>query len=126
VRILIVDDSPTMRRVLTHYLRRMGFAQVSAVSRGREALWSLYAGAPIDLIISDWLMPEMDGIELTHRVRSSPWSRIPILMVTSNAGDDSILEALEAGVSHYIIKPFSAEVLAARVRTLLPTRVAAS
>ncbi len=119
MKILVVDDSFTMRRLIVRFLNRMGHHEVFCATNGREAYTELFKEDGVDLIITDWLMPEMDGIEFTARVRQSPWKDIPILMVTTNAGSDSVVEALRAGVNHYLVKPFSNDSFGAKVNLLL-------
>ena len=119
MKILVVDDSFTMRRILARYLHGMGEYDIFMAENGKDAFTTLVKEGGMDLIITDWLMPVMDGIELTARVRRSPWKGVPILMVTTNAAHESVIEALRAGVDNYLVKPFSTEALGTKVNLLL-------
>jgi two-component system chemotaxis response regulator CheY len=115
MKFLVVDDSSTMRRIIKNSLKRIGFEDIVEAENGRDALEKL---ADVDIILTDWNMPEMDGLEFVKRVRSSD-SKIPILMVTTNAAKDDIVEALKNGVNNYIVKPFTPETLKEKVETVL-------
>ena len=109
MRFLIIDDSITMRRIIANILVRSGFTEVVHAGNGREALDRL-ATETIDVVITDWYMPEMNGLDFVKALRSTPaTSHIPIVIVTANAASDDIQHALELGVSSYILKPFSVE-----------------
>jgi two-component system chemotaxis response regulator CheY len=115
MKFLIVDDSSTMRRIIKNSLKRIGFEDIIEASHGKEAL-EIYEDA--DIILTDWNMPEMDGLEFVKNVRSKDKS-IPILMVTTNAAKDDIVEALKNGVNNYIVKPFTPETLKEKVEAVL-------
>lgn len=115
MRFLVVDDSSTMRRIIKNSLKRIGFEDIVEAENGRDALEKM---ADIDIILTDWNMPEMDGLEFVKRVRASN-GRIPILMVTTNAAKDDIVEALKNGVNNYIVKPFTPETLKEKVEAVL-------
>jgi two-component system chemotaxis response regulator CheY len=115
MKFLIVDDSSTMRRIIKNSLKRIGFEDILEASHGKEAL-EIYEDA--DIILTDWNMPEMDGLEFVKKVRSKDKS-IPILMVTTNAAKDDIVEALKNGVNNYIVKPFTPETLKEKVEAVL-------
>ena len=117
MKILVVDDSPAMRRIIIGNLSRMGHTDVLEGENGRSGLARLDQG-PVDLIITDWDMPEMDGIEFAREVRSRN-AAVPILMVTTHAATRDIVQALEAGVSTYVVKPFTQESLKERIDSLL-------
>ena len=119
MHILVVDDSSTMRRILTRVLARMGFPRTSEAANGKDALARMTA-SPVDLVIVDWNMPGMSGPELTRAIRSSPATRdIPVLMVTANATSDEVQYARLAGVSGYVVKPFSGETLKQQIASVL-------
>jgi two-component system chemotaxis response regulator CheY len=119
MHILVVDDSSTMRRILTRVLARMGFPKTSEAANGKDALARMTA-SPVDLVIVDWNMPGMSGPELTRAIRSSPATRdIPVLMVTANATSDEVQYARLAGVSGYVVKPFSGETLKQQIASVL-------
>jgi len=111
IRILVVDDFSTMRRIVRNLLRELGFNNIEEAENGQEALHKLRA-KPFDFVVSDWNMPVMQGIDLLREIRSDPRLKaIPVLMVTAEAKRDNILEAAKAGVNGYIVKPFTAETL---------------
>lgn len=115
MKFLVVDDSSTMRRIIKNSLKRIGFEDIIEAENGRDALEKL---ADVDIILTDWNMPEMDGLEFVKRVRASD-TKIPILMVTTNAAKDDIVEALKNGVNNYIVKPFTPETLKEKVEAVL-------
>ena len=115
MKFLIVDDSSTMRRIIKNSLKRIGFEDIIEASNGKEAL-EVYREA--NIILTDWNMPEMDGLEFVKNVRLQDKS-IPILMVTTNAAKDDIVEALKNGVNNYIVKPFTPETLKEKVEAVL-------
>lgn len=116
MRFLVVDDSSTMRRIIINTLSKLGHHDVIEASNGREGLERLSAESTIDLIITDWNMPEMSGIDFIRAVRTMNNLRdIPVLMVTTNAAKDDIVQAMAAGVSHYIVKPFTPDTFKEKV-----------
>ena len=111
IKILIVDDYDTMRRVLNSLLRQLNFTNVEEASDGAEALEKLNKNK-FDLIISDWNMEPMTGIQLLREIRADDnLSDIPFIMITAETKSENVIAAKEAGVSNYIIKPFNAETL---------------
>ena len=111
IRILIVDDFSTMRRIVKNLLNDLGFVNTAEADDGHTALAELRKG-PYDLIITDWNMPGMPGIDLLKQVRAdATLARIPVLMVTAEAKREQIIEAAQAGVNGYVIKPFTAATL---------------
>lgn len=118
MKILIVDDFSTMRRIIKNSLRQLGFNNVVEASDGTEAVRVLNSDT-IEFIISDWNMPEMSGIELLKFVRSEDnLKHIPFLMVTAEAQQENILMAVQSGVSNYIVKPFTAETLKEKIEKI--------
>ena len=118
-RILIVDDSPSMRQVIARALSQAGYQTVEAID-GRDALDLLAAGATVDLALVDVNMPRLDGIALVRELRASERTRsIPILMVTTEPRREKREEARRAGATGWILKPFRPECVVARVRELL-------
>jgi two-component system chemotaxis response regulator CheY len=117
VKILIVDDSSTMRRIIINTLSRIGYTDVVEGENGKSGLEKLGQGG-VEMIITDWNMPEMDGLEFVKTVRGSNPS-IPILMVTTNAAKEDIVEALQAGVNNYVVKPFTPDTLKEKIESLL-------
>ena len=118
MRFLIIDDSITMRRIIANILVRTGFNEIVHAGNGREALDRL-ASEKIDVVITDWYMPEMNGLDFVKALRSTPaTSHIPIVIVTANAASDDIQHALQLGVSSYILKPFSIETMRDKIAAL--------
>ncbi|MBZ0156356.1 MAG: chemotaxis response regulator CheY [Alphaproteobacteria bacterium] len=112
LRVLVVDDFPTMRRIVKNLLRQLGFENIDEAEDGAQALGKL-KGGNYGLVVSDWNMPNMEGIELLRNVRQeqTPLKDIPFLMVTAEAEKEKVIEAIKAGVDNYIVKPFTAEIL---------------
>jgi two-component system chemotaxis response regulator CheY len=117
--IITVDDSSTMRRIIKNTLMTIGFSNILEAAHGIEAL-EVLAKNKVDLIITDWNMPEMDGLTFVKALRAkSEYKEIPILMVTTEAAKEDILTALRSGVNNYIVKPFTPETLQEKVFKLL-------
>lgn len=107
MRILVVDDFSVMRRILKSYLRNLGFSDIQESENGKDALNRLQSGE-YDLIITDWNMPVMTGLELLKEVRATEsLAHIPVLMVTAESKREQIIAAAHAGVNGYVIKPFN-------------------
>jgi len=118
MKFLVVDDSVTMRRIITNALKRIGHTDVVEASDGRDALDRL--DPSIELIITDWNMPRMNGVEFTRAVRGTLVGQsLPILMVTSRGAREDIVAAVDAGVSNYILKPFTPSVLKEKIERLM-------
>ncbi len=115
MNVLVVDDFSTMRRIVKNILRQIGFTNIVEADDGTTA-WATLNNSKIDFIVSDWNMPQMTGIELLRKVRSSEeFADIPFLMVTAEAQQENIIEAVQAKVSNYIVKPFTAETLGQKI-----------
>jgi two-component system chemotaxis response regulator CheY len=113
MRILIVDDSSTMRRIIGNVVMQLGFAKddFDEAEDGVQA-WKLLTESQYDIILTDWNMPNMNGLELVKKARSEGnHQKVPIIMITTEGGKGEVITALKAGVNNYIVKPFSAEVL---------------
>ena len=111
MRVLVVDDFSTMRKIVKNILRQLGFTNIVEADDGSTA-WETLNKDNIDFIVSDWNMPTMSGIELLRKVRASEeYADIPFLMVTAEAQQENIIEAVQAKVSNYIVKPFTPETL---------------
>jgi two-component system chemotaxis response regulator CheY len=118
MRVLIVDDFSTMRRIIKNILRQLGFNNIIEADDGTAA-WEILSKDQIDFIISDWNMPQMTGIELLRKVRASEeFGDLPFLMVTAEAQQENIIEAVQAKVSNYIVKPFTAETLGQKINKI--------
>ena len=111
MKILVVDDFSTMRRIVKNLLKQIGYENIEEAEDGQHALSKL-KGERYQFVVSDWNMPNMTGIELLKNVRSDPELKdLPFLMVTAEAEKEKVIEAIKAGVNNYIIKPFTAEIL---------------
>jgi len=111
IRFLVVDDFSTMRRIVRNLLKELGFTNVDEAEDGVVALAKLQAGG-FDFVVSDWNMPNMDGLTLLQTVRSDPTLKnLPFLMITAEAKKENIIAAAQAGASGYIVKPFTAATL---------------
>ncbi|RYG62163.1 MAG: response regulator [Alphaproteobacteria bacterium] len=111
MRILVVDDAQTMRRIIVNLLRQLGFTNMTEADDGTTA-WEKLSTEHVDLIISDWNMPKMTGIDLLKRVRESEtYKNTPFIMVTAEGKRENVIAAVQAGVSNYIVKPFNAATL---------------
>ena len=120
MKFLVVDDSATMRRIVINSLQRIGFNEVVEAGDGREALDQF--DASVRFVITDWNMPNMNGIELARALRARDDGKaVPILMVTTRSVREDIIAAVEAGVNNYIVKPFTPQVLKEKIDQLLGT-----
>lgn len=117
--LLIIDDSGVMRKVLKHHLSQIGYSNVVEAVNGAEALKKL-SEKKVDLIICDWNMPEMNGLQFVHAIKSQEaHQNIPLIMVTTVTTQDEVVAALEAGARTYITKPFTRDDLKAKVDSAL-------
>lgn len=115
IKILVVDDFSTMRRIIKNLLKELGLTNVVEADDGATALPILKQGG-IEFLITDWNMPEMTGIDLLKHVRADPkLSKIPVLMVTAEAKREQIIAAAQAGVNGYVVKPFTAVTLKEKI-----------
>ncbi len=115
MHLLVVDDFSTMRRIIKNILRQLGFNNIEEADDGTTA-WEVINKGGIDFVISDWNMPQMTGIELLRKVRASEeFGDLPFLMVTAEAQQENVIEAVQAKVSNYIVKPFTAETLKQKI-----------
>ncbi len=119
MNVLIVDDNKTMLRIIRNLLKQIEFENVQEASDGKEAQEKLQAGN-FGLVISDWNMEPMTGLELLQHVRSDPKLKAtPFIMITAESKPANVIAAKEAGVSNYIIKPFNAETLRGKIHKVL-------
>ena len=118
MKILIVDDFSTMRRIIKNLLRDLGFTNTSEADDGLTALPMLQSGA-FDFPVTDWNMPGMSGIDLLRQVRQDERLKsLPVLMVTAEAKREQIIEAAQAGVNGYVVKPFTAQALKEKIEKI--------
>lgn len=126
MKILVVDDFSTMRRIVKNLLKQNGYTNIEEAEDGAQAYEKVKDGG-YGFIVSDWNMPNMDGLELVKAVRSNPEIKdLPILMVTAEAEKDKVVAAIQAGVSNYIVKPFTGETLKEKMDGILEKINAAS
>ncbi|MBF0117910.1 MAG: chemotaxis response regulator CheY [Desulfobacterales bacterium] len=115
MKVLIVDDFATMRRIVKNILKQLGYKNITEADDGTAALEELKKDK-YGLIVSDWNMPKMTGLELLKKVRSTDeFKDIPFLMVTAEAQKQNVIEAVKAGVTNYIVKPFTAEAISEKL-----------
>ena len=122
LKFLVVDDSVTMRRIVTNSLKNLGYENFIEASDGKEALAKLGIDKDLNFVITDWNMPVLSGLDLTKAIRTDPSTeKMPILMVTTRGVKDDIIEALQAKVNNYIVKPFTPQVLKEKIDQILAT-----
>jgi two-component system chemotaxis response regulator CheY len=111
LKILVVDDFPTMRRIVRNLLKELGFENVDEAEDGMMALDKLRTGG-FQFVVSDWNMPNLDGLSMLQQIRADAnLSKLPVLMVTAEAKKENIVAAAQAGASGYVVKPFTAATL---------------
>ncbi len=119
MKVLVVDDFPTMRRIVRNLLKEIGYENVDEAEDGIVAFDKL-KGGDFDFVVSDWNMPNMTGLDLLKAVRAEASVKdTPFLMVTAEAAKENIVSAVEAGVNNYIVKPFTAAVLREKIDKIL-------
>lgn len=120
LKFLVVDDSVTMRRIVANSLKSIGYDNFVEAADGKEALAKLNSDDSINFVITDWNMPEVSGLELVKAIRSNEKTQsLPILMVTTRGLKEDILEALQAKVNNYIVKPFTPQILREKIEQIL-------
>ena len=120
MKILVVDDSSTMRRIIVNTLGRLGYKDVVQGADGVEAWDALQNNPDIGVVITDWNMPNMNGLELVKKIRAEEkYIDVPIIMVTTEGGKAEVITALKAGVNNYIVKPFTPQVLKEKLQAVL-------
>lgn len=118
MRFLVVDDSATMRRIIVSSLQRIGFTEYVEAADGEEALMRF--DDTITCVISDWNMPNMTGIDFVRELRARPdGGQVPVIMITTRSVREDIIDAAQAGVNNYIVKPFTPEVLRDKIEHVL-------
>jgi two-component system, chemotaxis family, chemotaxis protein CheY len=119
MKFLVVDDSPTMRRIVCNALMEIGYTDLTEAEDGQKAMEKL-ASEIIDFVITDWNMPIMNGLELTNSIRKhETLGNLPILMVTTRGLKEDVLAAMHARVNNYVIKPFTPEILRDKIDMIL-------
>ncbi len=120
LKFLVVDDSVTMRRIVINSLKNLGFTDYVEAADGRDAIGKLAANPNINFVITDWNMPGLSGLDLSKAIRADEsTAKLPILMVTTRGVKEDIIEALQARVSDYIVKPFTPQILKEKIELLL-------
>ena len=118
MKFLVVDDFSTMRRIVRNLLKELGYTNVEEAEDGAVALQKLNS-APFDFVVTDWNMPNMDGLTLLQTIRQTPHLRhLPVLMVTAEAKKENIIAAAQAGASGYIVKPFTAATMSEKLEKI--------
>ena len=118
MKILVVDDMSTMRRIVKNILKQLGFSNMDEAENGQEALSKLRADS-FGFVVSDWNMPVMPGIEMLRAIRADEkLKHIPVLMVTAEAQKENLIEAIQAGVNNYVVKPFTAETMQEKINKI--------
>ncbi len=118
MKFLVVDDFSTMRRIVRNLLKELGFTNVDEAEDGAIALQKLQAG-DFDFVVSDWNMPNMDGLTLLQTIRATPnLKHLPVLMITAEAKKENIIAAAQAGASGYIVKPFTSATLSEKLQKI--------
>lgn len=121
MKFLIVDDSVTMRRIVVNTLKSIGYDQTVEAGDGKDALAKLLSEGA-DFVITDWNMPEMNGLELVKTIRGNPqFENLPVLMVTTRGNKDDVIDAMKARVNNYVVKPFTPQGLKEKIDQVLKT-----
>lgn len=119
-KFLVVDDSVTMRRIVVNTLKTIGYNEYVEAEDGKDAIDKLNTEQGINFVITDWNMPVMSGLELTKAIRSDDRTKgLPILMVTTRGVKEDIVQALQAKVSNYVVKPFTPQILKDKIDLIL-------
>ncbi|WP_305862268.1 chemotaxis response regulator CheY [Helicobacter cholecystus] len=120
MKLLVVDDSSTMRRIIKNTLQRLGYEDIYEAENGIEAWDILDKNSDMGVLITDWNMPEMNGLELVKKTRADErFVDIPIIMITTEGGKVEVITAIKAGVNNYIVKPFTPQVLKEKLEVVL-------
>lgn len=118
-KVLFVDDSPTMRRIIKNSLQKIGFNELIEAEHGIDALEKI-EGEDVGLILSDWNMPEMNGKQLVEKLKSNPkYKDIPIIMITTRGVKEDVISAVKLGVAGYVVKPFTPDILKGKIQKAL-------
>ncbi len=125
IKVLVADDFATMRKIVRNILKQIGFDDIVEAEDGTTALQILKT-ENIGLVVTDWNMPNMSGLELLQHIRQNPaTAKVPVLMVTAEGLKENVLEAVKAGVNNYVVKPFTAEVLQEKIEAIFRKLAAA-
>ena len=120
MKIMVVDDMSTMRRIVKNILKQLGFSNIEEAENGKDAFEKIKQGG-FGFVVSDWNMPVMTGIELLRAIRAdAELKTLPVMLVTAEAQKENIIQAVQAGVSNYIVKPFTAEQIQEKIGKIFP------
>ena len=118
MKVLVVDDFATMRKIMRNILKQIGFEDIAEAEDGNVAL-RVIKTETVGLVVTDWNMPNMGGLDLLREIRRNPQTaNLPVLMVTAEGLKDNVMEAVKAGVNNYVVKPFTAEVLQDKIENI--------
>jgi len=118
MKCLVVDDSAITRRILVNSLRSIGFTKILEAVDGKQALE--LCTPDVDIVVTDWNMPGMPGVELVRSLRANPeFANVPVLLITARSGKEDVIEAASAGVDGYVIKPFTPDVLKSKLEEVI-------
>lgn len=125
IKVLVADDFATMRKIIRNILKQIGFENILEAEDGHAALQVL-KNEEVGLVVTDWNMPNLSGIELLRQIRQNPkTAKVPVLMVTAEGLKENVLEAVKAGVNNYVVKPFTAEVFQEKIEAIFKKLAAA-
>lgn len=125
IKVLVVDDYSTMRRIVTNILKQIGYSDIDVAEDGDSALARLKQGG-YGLVVSDWNMPNMNGLDLLKAIRAdNSLSNTPVLMVTAEAKKENVIIAIKAGVNNYVVKPFTSDVLKEKIEKIFDSNTSA-
>ena len=126
MKVLVVDDFATMRKIVRNILKQIGFTNIVEADDGANAM-SIIKEDTIDFVVTDWNMPNMTGLELLKNIRATEKAKnMPVLMVTAEGLSENVVDAVKAGVDNYIVKPFTAETVQAKIEQIFAKRAANS
>ena len=122
IKVLVVDDFSTMRRILKNILKQIGYSDIEEAEDGNSALARLRQGG-FGLVVSDWNMPNMTGLDLLKAIRAdNALNNMPVLMVTAEAKKENVMDAIKAGVNNYVVKPFTADILKEKIEKIFDNK----
>ncbi len=122
MKVLVVDDFSTMRRIVKNILKQIGYSDIEEAEDGNSALARLRQGG-FGLVVSDWNMPNMTGLDLLKAIRAdNALNNMPVLMVTAEAKKENVMDAIKAGVNNYVVKPFTADVLKEKIEKIFDNK----
>jgi len=120
MKVLVVDDSTTMRRILANSLASIGYNDIVQAADGVQALEALGSNSDINLILCDWYMPVMDGLSVLKKVKANPNTKnIPFIMVTTQSEKAGVMEAINSGAANYVVKPFTPQTIQEKIKAAI-------